>query len=176
MRPRAFGTNTYGELPMGMWGYLHRVPSARLAELLAKPSEIMGELYPEDDVQRLPKLTWDAIEFILGRLADAGRIPPVWPVVGGGETGTGFHYGPCWFRTPAEVQRIADVLGRLSKDEFKRAYLPEQMASEQVYPDIWDRTDEAEANFEYVWSWYAGMIEFYQAAADSGEGMLLHLG
>ena len=41
---------------MGMWGCLHRVPAARLTELLANPSEINEELYPStDEPNRLPE-------------------------------------------------------------------------------------------------------------------------
>jgi hypothetical protein len=50
------------------------------------------------------------------------------------------------------------------------------MAKHNVYPDIWDRTEEAEANFEYIWGWYTALVEFYREAAARGEGMLLHLG
>jgi hypothetical protein len=165
---------------MGMWGYLHRVPAGRLSELLADPARIEDELYPPDDVGRQPEhsveKTWDAIEFILGRLAESGRVPRVNPITGGEVTGTAFHYGDCTYRTPAEVERIAGILGGVSKDDFKRGYAPDVMAEQNVYPDIWDRKEDEERNFEYVWQAYEGLTQFYREAAARGEGMLLHLG
>ena len=35
---------------------------------------------------------------------------------------------------------------------------------------------ERDDNFEYIWTWYDGMVKFYQEAAQHGEAMLLHLG
>jgi hypothetical protein len=165
---------------MGMWGYLHRVPADRLAELLANPNAIEPDLYPDDDVKRFPEhtveKTWNAIEFILDRLAESGRIPRINPLTEGGKTGASFHYGDCWYRTPAEVAQIAETLGALSKEEFRMGYKPELMAEYNVYPGIWDREEEKEENFEYVWQWYQGLVNFYREAAAKGEGMLLHLG
>jgi hypothetical protein len=163
-----------------MWGYLHRVPAERLAEMLANPSEIERDLYPADDKVRFPKhtveKTWNAIEFILVRLAESNRIPWIGPLTEGETTGVSFHYGDCWYRTPAEVKRIADTLGALSKEDFRKGYAPELMAKYNVYPDIWEREEERDANFEYVWQRYEGLVKFYQQAAANGEGMLLHLG
>jgi hypothetical protein len=163
-----------------MWGYLHRVPAGRLTEMLANPSEINEALYPStDEPKRLPECTveksWHAIEFILDRLIASGRIPYVSPLVGGAETGTGFHYGACWYRTPEEVRDVAGALAGLSKTDFRNGYDPARMHEEGVYPNIWDEPD-AEANFEYVWAWFKDMVEFYQQAAQAGEGMLLHWG
>jgi hypothetical protein len=163
-----------------MWGYLHRVPAGRLKELLANPAEIERELYPADDVKRFPEhtveKTWNAIEFILDRLVQSNRIPWVGPLTEGATTGVSFDYGDCWYRTPAEVKQIADTLGALPKEDFKKGYVPDLMAKYNVYPDIWDREDEKEENFEYVWQGYEGLVKFYQEAAAKGEGMLLHLG
>lgn len=67
------------------------------------------------------------------------------------------------------------MLSKLSKEDFKRGYMPELMNKHKVYPDIWDRP-EREKNFEYVWAWYHLMVKFYCEASANGEGMLLHLG
>ncbi len=80
--------------------------------------------------------TWNAIEFILDRLAESNRIPWVGPLTEGEKTGVSFHYGDCWYRKPAEVKQIADTLRALSKEEFKKGYTPDLMAKCSVYPDI----------------------------------------
>jgi hypothetical protein len=68
------------------------------------------------------------------------------------------------------------VIGGLSKEQFREGYDPEQMAADCVYPNIWDRSEEVEENFEYIWGWYTGLVDFYREAASNGEAMLLHLG
>jgi hypothetical protein len=164
---------------MGMWGYLHRVPADRLSALLADPTQIQravlygdgGEL-PQGTVEK----AWNAIEFILDRLAQAERIPWVGPLTEGAKTGISFDHGSCWYRTPAEVEQVATVLSGLKKEEFRAGYMPDVMAKYNVYPDIWDRSEEAEENFEYLWGWFSAMVKFYQEAAAKGEGMLLYIG
>lgn len=54
--------------------------------------------------------------------------------------------------------------------------MPRTMTEYNVYPDIWDRPQEQELNFEYIWHWYVGLVEFYRQAAERGEAILLHLG
>lgn len=163
---------------MGMWGYLHRVSAERLEELLAERKGIIGALYPRAGEVGLPGCTaekaWNAIEFVLDRLAQEKRIPRISALAGGEETGIEFDNGPCWYRTPAEVKDIARVLGTISKEEFRKGYLPEAMVKAGVYPGIWERP-EREENFDYVWGWFEKVAAFYGEAAVRGEGMLLHL-
>jgi len=169
---------------MGMHGYLHRVPADRLDELLAHPERIEAELMPVDDEGEpcLSKTTetvekaWNAIEFILDRLAQAGKIPWIGPLAEGESTGIEFDYGDCWYRTPDEVRDLAATFEGITKEEFRTGYTPEAMAKHGVYPSIWDRVDEREENFEYVWQWYGIMVDHYRQAAAHGEGMLLYLG
>ena len=87
----------------------------------------------------------------------------------------GFHYGPCWYRAPVEVRMIAAVLAGVSKEQFRRGFDPAAMTAARVYPGAWDRAGEVEENFEFAWGRFESMAAFYRAAADAGEGMLLHL-
>jgi hypothetical protein len=165
---------------MSMTGELYRVSPRRLKELLADPGQVHAELYPDEgEVDPLRRCTvektWDAIEFILRRLAEAGRIPWIKPITEGKPTGAELHYGGVVYRTADEVRQLADVLRGISKADFAQGYAPEAMTEAGVYPQIWDRP-EAEENFQYVWSWFEGMVDFYRQAADAGDAMLLHLG
>src|SRR6266436_1436103 len=99
---------------MSMTGELYRVSAGRLEELLAAPSRIKEELSPADNALDEGKecsveKTWNAIEFMLDRLAELGRIPWIGPLTEGTETGVSLHYGPVWYRTPQEVRDIANV-------------------------------------------------------------------
>ena len=165
---------------MGMHGYLHRVPPSQLVKMLAEPESIIVAIYPRDGVDALPECTveksWNAIEFILDRLAQAERIPWIGPLTEGESTGLELDYGPVWYRTPEQVRDLAGILSAISKEDFKRGYMPQKMAENSVYPEIWDRREEQEENFEYVWEWYTEMVSFYSEASDAGDAMLLRLG
>ncbi|MEK6239387.1 MAG: YfbM family protein, partial [Planctomycetales bacterium] len=158
-----------------------RVSSSRLQELLADPARIQDELYPEHYPANLEQRgcnvekTWNAIEFILDRLAETDGIPEILPLTEGAETGCVLHYGPVWFRTASEVAEIASVLKTLSRDDFRKGFLPDLMSEHHVYPGDWDEEDQ-EWLFNYVWSHFENMVEFYQAAAEDGDAVLLHLG
>lgn len=165
---------------MSMMGQLYRVSPARLARSLAEPSEIQSELYPDDypanmeqhgeDVEK----TWDAIGFILDRLAEEGTIPWIAPLTGGTETGCVLHYSPVWYRTPGEVAETTGVLSSISRNDFRAGFVPESMSAHNVYPSIWDEEDK-DALFDYVWRHFEDTVRFYRAAAGDGDALLLHL-
>ena len=165
---------------MSMMGQMYRVSPSRLKQLLADPAQIEAELYPDDypanveahgeDVEK----TWNAIEFILDRLAENETIPWIGPLTEGTETGCVLHYGPVWCRTSEEVAELANVLINISRDDFREGFMPELMSEHNVYPDIWDEEDK-DGLFDYVWQHYEHMVQFYRAAADAGDAMLLHI-
>ena len=165
---------------MSMTGQLYRIFPSRLRELLADPAQVEADLYPDEypanvhahgaDVEK----TWDAINFILDRLANKGKIRWVSPLTGGNETGGALHYGPVWYRAPDEVAEIAEVLGSISRDDFHQEFVPELMSENNIYPGIWD-DDDSDGLFEYVWQHYEPMVEFYRSAARGGDAVLLHL-
>jgi hypothetical protein len=166
---------------MSMMGEIYRISPSRLQELLADPAQIQAELYPDDYPANLTEngttveKTWDAIEFVLGRLARNGKIPWIEPLSGGNATGCVLHYGPVWYRAPNEVAKIANVLNSISRDDFREGFIPELMSEKHVYPDFWNE-DSADALFDYVWQHYEDMVQFYRSAAYGGDAVLLHLG
>jgi hypothetical protein len=178
-RDRASSVMPPTAVHMGMWGYLHRVSAEKLSALLADETLIFETLYPAEGVEPLPECTvektWNAIEFILDRLAESEQIPWVGPLTGGTATKTQLDYGAVPYLTSVEVKQLAAILSGISKENFKRGYMPKTMAKVNVYPQIWDRPEEDE-NFEYVSNWYSGMVKFYSTAAEHGDCMLLHLG
>lgn len=166
---------------MGVWAYLHPIPSARLAELLANPDTIADAIFfPQHDAERLPEYTvekaWDGIGFILDRLAKSGRIPSFGPPTAGKATGASFDGINVMFRTPAEVNSIAQALTSLSIDDLRERYRPDAMAVDGVYPEVWDRVGETEENFKYICGWYKHLVAAYCYAAQRGQAMLLRLG
>jgi uncharacterized protein DUF1877 len=170
---------------MSLIGELYRVPARRLEEMLADPEQIRSELYPDDadlsssrrarfgcDVDK----AWDGIQFLLDRLAERRCIPWIAPLpwhaaVEGSETGVVLHYGPVCYRGPQQVAEIAGALLGISEDGLRQVYDPERMTEEMIYPQIWDRPDE----FDYLWSHFQSLAQFYREAASHGDGVLLWL-
>jgi Domain of unknown function (DUF1877) len=164
-----------------MTGELYRISASRLAGLLGDPAKIEAELFPGDYPVNMDKhglsveKTWNAIEFTLDRLAESRTIPWIGPLTEGTATGCVLHYGPVWYRTPAEVTDIAHVLIDISRDGLHSAFVPDLMAKHSVYPDIWAE-DDKDGLFDYVWQHFEQMVRFYRAAADDGDAVLLYLG
>lgn len=170
---------------MGMSGELYRVPADDLREMLADPARVTAEVYPGDfdlytarraerglDIDK----AWDGIDFLVRRLVKRGRLPWIDPVpwhapADGSETGAENHYGPICHRTPGQVADIARALAGVTREELERAYDPARMMEDAVYPQTWDRPGE----FEFLWTHFRALADFYRAAAARGEGVLLWL-
>jgi hypothetical protein len=147
------------------------------AILLALPDTIEEAVRDKRFPQCTVDKAWDAIHFILERLAHAGEIPRgvVAPLISGRRTTAGFGYDDVSYYLPSDVQQIAAALTGLSRDQFRGAYDPEAMDEAGVYPGQWAQAGKAESNFEYIWGWFAGLVEFYRDAAAAGEGVFLYI-
>lgn len=162
-----------------MYGYFHQVTPQRLAELLDEPALVQEELYPDEgsaercDIEK----TWNAIEFTLTLLAQQGHFPedsvyfkdPV-------RIGPPLVYDPAEYWTPEEVGQLAEQFSQITDELFRDAYAPALMAEYHVYPDVWDREDEAEENFQWIRGYFREMTAYFQQAAAAGNAMLQYLG
>src|SRR6185369_1770631 len=147
---------------MSMTGELLRVSPAKLKSILDAPDSLIYGWFDEalqDNCFSVEK-TWNAIEFMLDMLHEDGVIPRILPFESESPVGVDFHYGPVTYHSPEDVGAIAGHLARIDEKLLKTVYRPEQMTELGVYPDIWDRADEREENFEYVWSYFKALSEF----------------
>ncbi len=109
---------------------------------------------------------WDAIHRILtdGRIGwDNGEFP-LSHVILGGELLYELDDYIMVLKTPWEVKQIAEALRGVQEDGFRKNYF--QIDPEDYYFSV------TEEDFEYTWSWFQSMREFYYRAAESGRFVL----
>jgi len=93
-------------------------------------------------------------------------------VLGGEDLGEDLGYGPARFLTPEQVEDVAATLRTVDVDELASKYAPEEMELAEIYPGvIWVK--DSENALEYVLENYERLVEFYSAAAERGDGMIL---
>src|SRR5205085_1232660 len=120
---------------------------------------------------------WHALHFLLTGDADLephpSPAPPLGNVVqGGAETEWPCTYGQVRSLTPDEVRAVAQALGNISVEELRSRFSADSFNAAQIYPHgrrgNWT-DDEAESVFEV----YPRVVQFFQAAADDGDVILL---
>lgn len=111
---------------------------------------------------------WDMLGFLLRR-----RGFPV-DVVQGEEPFTDeedWGYGPPRFLTVERVRLAASELSRLSYDDLIGGVSPEELSTAEVYPGRWD----SPASLEWARDCFGQLSEFFHAAADAGDAVLVWL-
>ncbi len=81
-------------------------------------------------------------------------------------------YGPATSLQPAQVVELSTWLESVDADELRRAYKPDAMADDDVYPQIWREDGEA-ALEEYLLPHLAKLKTFLSAAARAGQGVIV---
>jgi len=133
----------------------------------------LGDDEPEDPTPAQQRAfdtdrAWEAIRVLL----DLAGPPPV-DIVTGGTPLTTDEWGydpPRWF-SPQEVAAAAAHLRATPFAALAVEYDPVGFSEAEIYPPIWD---EEEA-LEYVGQWYADLVTFVGAAADSGHSLVAWL-
>ena len=76
--------------------------------------------------------------------------------------------------TPAETRAIADALARVSDDELRARYRPDEMMKAEIYPEIWDREpDGVEDPQGFVMSALADVRAALNVAVERGWGLIV---
>lgn len=168
---------------MGMIGNYRRITPNHLAELQEEPDSIVAFLFSDDtdllnerylDIDK----AWHGIHFLLTGTEVGGEPPLKNAVLGGGKPlgdpeNPGFDFGPACFLTPDEVQEVAEALGEISEDDLKARFNPSALAAAHIYPsETWEPRTEYQ---EYLMSHYVRLVEFFQAAAKSGDVVLFYI-
>lgn len=162
---------------MGMAVFFAPVSAAKLEELRRDPDSIEEFLYPDDepeggfDVDK----AWHGLHYLLTGTADRGEGPAAMAILGGEEIGEDLGMGPARFLTPPQVREVAAALADFTESELRANFNPEQMQAFGIYPDIiWVR--DGEEALDYLLDNFWPLVDFYTAAAQRGDGVLLSLG
>ncbi|MFC7422208.1 YfbM family protein [Iodobacter arcticus] len=111
---------------------------------------------------------WHGIHFMLTENSSASS-PLAHAVLGIkkiGEEDVG--YGPAHGISAASVKKIAEALNGISEEAFRAMFDAEAMTNAEIYPDIWDKDDEALVflltHFEVLKGFYADTAKAGKAA------------
>jgi uncharacterized protein DUF1877 len=164
---------------MSMIGNYRRVTPDELKMLIRQPSLIADFLYPPDGSGPPPDRyldidkAWDAINFLLTGSSEPGAPPLGNVVLGGtclGDVDVG--YGPARYLTAIEVGEVARALRSVSEADLQGRLDLEKMREAGVYPGVWEDREE---ELEYLHYHYPPLVEFFIAAAQLGDAMILYI-
>ena len=161
---------------MSMIGNFLQVSPDTLAALIADPAGVEAIIYPEGDDQ-FPGLdvdkAWHGIHYLLTGDAWGGEAPLANVVLGGKEVGDDVGYGPARYLTVDEVRVAVDALKDITPDDLRSRYVASDLSENEIYPDIWD--DPGDDAVGYLVSYYGALRDYYIAAAESSNAMLIYV-
>lgn len=82
-------------------------------------------------------------------------------------------YGPANLLTNEEVKMLADSISAVTEENFRSRFDVQEMLENDIYPVI-DGEDEA-GFFQYVWSYFTEVQQFFQKAAQKDAWILFYI-
>jgi hypothetical protein len=156
-----------------------RLSSAELRVVLDDPSAVdallYGDLDDEDAEMPEPELdlgkSWHAIHYLLtGTAWDTGDGVAGAAIFGGDEIGDDGGYGPARVLNPDLVRTVAAALDAVDAQTLRARFDADAMAAAQIYPNVWTR---GAADVNGFIAEFVELCQFYRAAADNGQAVLL---
>jgi hypothetical protein len=142
------------------WAYDH------VQDMIEDEAAELGDVPRCTDIDK----AWDGIRFLFDRAGVADV-----DVVAGGTLmkGEDWGYGPARYLVPDEVDRAARRLRTTPFEHLAAHYDATRMREQEVYPHaIWD--DDRDT-LDYLKDHYEILVEFFDAAAESGDAMIIWL-
>lgn len=159
---------------MGMICCLQPIDASEIDGLLADPATIHEVLEEGNQTGIYLDKSWHAIHFLLSGSAWEGEEPECFLLTGGETIGDeDVGYGPARLLRPTDVSRFNDALQLVDAVELLLRYDPEAMTEERIYPDIWQRKEEREENFQYVAEYFETLRQFVASTAKLGKGIII---
>lgn len=119
---------------------------------------------------------WHGLHYLFTGTAWEGDPPLNFLVCGGDGVGSiDVGYGPARAIGSGEVREIAAALGRLSPDELRGRYAPEDMMNKQIYPEFWNRDEDEDDPLGYCIGYFDELKAFVGDAASRKLGLLVHI-
>jgi hypothetical protein len=147
---------------------------------LDNPEALLARMQEQESSDRYLGIggDWHALHFLLtgdGELGERGTPPPP-PlgnvVQGGTETEWDCTYGKVRSLTPDEVRAVASALAKISVDELRSRFSVASFNAAKIYPHG-RRARWTEQEAESVFEIYPQVVEFFSAAAQAGDMVLL---
>ncbi|MCT2282605.1 YfbM family protein [Micromonospora chalcea] len=152
----------------------HRLSAEELAAVLADPEKV-GALFqgdPDDlDLDLDLDKAWHGLHYLLTGdtyeiRGDAGPA-----VLGGEPIGPDLGMGPARLLMPDAVRAVAAGLDAVDEATLLARFDPAAMSEAEIYPHIWD--DGGDEFDGYLLPNFTALRDFYRAAAEHGDGVLL---
>lgn len=115
--------------------------------------------------------SWHGIHYVLTGLAEGGRTPLSWAVLGDKEIPDPeklLGYGPARFLTPKQVVSVTKALMSFSEKKFRQRFKPKEMEARKVYGVSGSR------DLGYLWGHFQQLKDYYSQAVKRRCGMLCY--
>jgi hypothetical protein len=131
-----------------------------------------GDLGEAGDLDK----AWHGIHYLLTGTAWEGDPPLNFLLAGGREVdGIDVGYGPARTFSAVETRDIAAALARVSDQELRRRFAPDEMMHLEIYPEIWDRDPEEDDTLGYLMESVSSLRQALEIAVGRGYGLLVTL-
>lgn len=150
-------------------------PKRGLLKLFTKTTKESDSWEPEFEGEEIDvDKAWHGIHFLLCGKPWEGAEPLNFVVCGGKEVGdVDVGYGPARAFNSAQVKNINTALQSLSDEKIKGKCDPAQFKENEIYPEIWDETDEE--CFGYILSYLDDLKTFISKASGSDKGLIAYI-
>lgn len=165
---------------MGMISFLLRVPQDELEGYLADSSTLEDFIQSEETDFQDPiwcdlDKAWDAMLFVLTGNGIAESYHPLTKVLFSGQLvdeEQDLGYGPAHYLMPEQVVELNEELAKISIDEIRKRYSPEEMNAQDIYPGYWDQSEVA---IDFVTDSFLALQKFYAEAAKDNHAVITFL-
>ncbi len=158
---------------MSMIGHFKQISPQLLDEIIKDPSSLESIIYTdEEDPNELNiDKAWHGIHYLLTGSAWEGEPPLVNVIMGGTEIGDDLGYGAARYLTVNQVKEATEALLKISEEELKTRFNPEEMNKLEIYPPI----NWIEEEFDYLLGYYEELVAYYKDADEKRNAMLIYI-
>jgi len=151
-----------------------RVPFGKMNEILRDPSILESILGWTDDAENIGGTdidqAWHGILFLLTGQKDDNSF--LGRAITGGEVINGdFGIPPPRYLMPSEVKVISEELLKIPKEALAQKFDPKKMEKNKIIPGNWKR----KGMLDYLLNNYVNLVNYYKAAADNGDAMIVYV-
>lgn len=155
---------------MGMIFNARRLSAEELAAVLADPEKVGTLFQGGPDELDLDK-AWHGLHYLLNGTTYEVRGDAGPAIIGGDPIGPDLGMGPARLLMPDAVRAVAAGLDTLDEATLRDRFDPAAMSEAEIYPHIWEDGDD---EFDgYLLPNFTALRDFYRAAAEHGDGVLL---
>ena len=167
---------------MSMMGNFFRT-DAKTIQQIQRGELFLGDLVygkngemARDDILSVDK-SWHAIHFTLsGRVWDSTNDPLSKMIISGNFVNDeDMGYGPAMLVTDEEVCDINNDLKMVSEDWFREKFSISDMCDNEVYPTAFWSVEDDDEIFDYIYTFFRDVIDFYKKAESNKQCVLFYV-